>query len=339
LDRQGAVAFIHHLLETNRLKLLQQEAFLARLGFEEGSEDISALSFAIGLAKSGSPMPRLEVEGGFYRLAEAEMSALIAAGGELRLNARVERMDVLSRGVKLYFNQGGNHGSELFDFAVLALSPEHLPHVEVNGTEIPLGRISALTPSRMNKTNLIIHGEFPGREIATSRYAKWFSRQPQRAITFFSGWDGAETLPVSEMIEIAFGLHQGDLALRDVQSRTWDSRSTEGREGGIPHGYTTLPKPGQGFEIFRLVQEQFFLGRYDKEPLKVANHVLGLGCYARDAALAGEWAAIALLRSMGLTLKSNAQRNRNPIREFFGIEGSREGERKVLPTTFGDDIR
>jgi DNA-directed RNA polymerase specialized sigma subunit len=328
LDRQGAVEFIHHLLDTNRLNSLQAEAMKVRLGFEEGTEDVSALSFAINLAKSASPMPRLEVEGGLYRLAEAEMSALMAAGGEVFLNSRVDRVDVLSRGVRLYFNQGGNHGSELFDFAILALSPEHLPHVEVNGTEIPLGRISALKPARINKTNLIIHGEFPGRELATPRYAKWFSRQPHRTVTFFSGWDGTDTLSVSEMIETAFGLHGGDLVLRDVQSKTWDTRSAE---SGIPHGYTTLPKPGQGFGISRLVQEQFFLGRYDKEPLKVANHVLGLGCYVRDAALAGEWAAIALLRSMGLTLKPNAQRNRNPIKEFFGIEMRQERREERFP--------
>ncbi len=72
--------------------------------------------------------------------------------------------------------------------------------------------------------------------------------------------------------------------------------------------------------MLRFAMDQYFEGRYDGERLKVANHVLGLGCYIRDAALSGEWAAISLMRGMGLDVRRAYQRNGRPEREFLGTE-------------------
>jgi DNA-directed RNA polymerase sigma subunit (sigma70/sigma32) len=316
LDQFGAVDFILELHRSGKITAIQKEAMLSRLGFEEGTTDISSLSFAINLSKSLTPMPRLEIEGGFYRLPQAEMLALMAAGGEVHLNTPIERVDVREKGVRVYFNRGGLHASEDFDFAVVALSPEHLSSVDIRGSRIPFEILSRLKPARIRKTNLIVSETPPGHEIATHRYAKWFSNQPKPAVTFFSGWDGGDPLSLEEMVDLAF---EGKLPveLAKVDYRNWDGRPIE---NGISHAYTTIPTPGQGLAITRLAREQFFEGRYDSDPLRFANHVLGLGCYVRDGALAGEWAAISILRSLGLSLKPSAQRNRDPRREFFGIE-------------------
>ncbi|MFO1520225.1 MAG: hypothetical protein U1F57_11295 [bacterium] len=79
LDGMGAVDFIGRLYRAGHLNAPQREAMTARLGFEEGTLDVSAaLSFAINLAKSATPC-RAEIEGGFFQFAKAEMQALIAS--------------------------------------------------------------------------------------------------------------------------------------------------------------------------------------------------------------------------------------------------------------------
>lgn len=66
--------------------------------------------------------------------------------------------------------------------------------------------------------------------------------------------------------------------------------------------------------------DQYFEERYDGERLKVANHVLALGCYILDAALSGEWAAISLMRGMGMDVRRAYVRNPRPEREFIGAD-------------------
>ncbi|MCC6271865.1 MAG: hypothetical protein IT572_00235, partial [Deltaproteobacteria bacterium] len=48
--------------------------------------------------------------------------------------------------------------------------------------------------------------------------------------------------------------------------------------------------------------------------------VLGLGCYIRDAALSGEWAAVSLLRGMGMDVRKAFLRSPRPERELTGAE-------------------
>jgi multidrug efflux pump subunit AcrA (membrane-fusion protein) len=56
-----------------------------------------------------------------------------------------------------------------------------------------------------------------------------------------------------------------------------------------------------------------------KEQIQEAQReAAGLGEQVQP--LAGEWAAISILRSLGLTPSSPYRRNRDPLKEFFGIE-------------------
>jgi|GEM_PF-7077248 len=317
LDQRSAVGVIDDLHRDRLLSEVQREAMLTRLGFEEGTQNISALSFSINLLKSVSPMPRLETKGGLYSWAEAEMAAVTAAGGNVSLNTRVNRLEVLKRGVQVYFDRNGESGSEFFDFAVLALAPEHLSRVEVVGSALPLEIFTRLKPARITKMNMLITGEFPGQEFATPRYAKWFSREPSPALTLFSGWEGAAPLSLTEMFHAAFDV-PSEVALRGFEGRTWDGRVTGSSD--IPHAYTTLPAPGQGYDVFQFVRQQFFSPRYDDQPLRLASHVLGLGCYVRDAALAGEGSVLSIFRSMGLAVRTGPERGRDPLREFFSVK-------------------
>ncbi|MCC6273573.1 MAG: sigma-70 family RNA polymerase sigma factor, partial [Deltaproteobacteria bacterium] len=296
LDRQGAVDFIRGLGGRNGpLDAAEVEAMVSRLGFEEGTLDVSLLSFAINLAKSETPMERYEIVGGLHRLPEAEGRAVEAAGGRVLLGHPVRGVEQMADGLKVFFNRDGALREERFDYGILALAPEHLRRVEVGGTQMPLDALARLEPAHIVKSNLRSNLPAPEAERAGSRYAMWLSPDERRPgspmTTFFHGWNGEPRLTPGEMIREAYGVRDPE-AVVEFASQAWDGRLQD----GIAHFYTTMPQPGRGLEALRFAMDQYFAGRYDGERLKAANHVLGLGCYIRDAALSGEWAAVSLLR-------------------------------------------
>ncbi|MCE9625051.1 MAG: sigma-70 family RNA polymerase sigma factor [Deltaproteobacteria bacterium] len=321
LDRESAVDFIRGLGGNNKpLDAHEVEAMISRLGFEEGTLNVSTLSFAINLAKSETPMDRFEVVGGLHRLAEAEREAVEAGGGRVLLGHPVRGLELMQDGMKVLFQRDGNPAEEVFDYAVLALAPEHLKGLEVQGTQMPIQAVGALTPAHIRKTNLRSNLALPHSERATPRFAMWFSPDPGRddgrqMVTFFHGWNGEKPLHPGEMIREAYGSADPD-AVVGFDSQIWDGHPQD----GIPHFYTTMPEPGKGYDMVRFAMDQYFEGRYDGERLKVANHVLGLGCYIRDAALSGEWAAISLMRGMGMDVRRAYVRNPRPEREFIGAD-------------------
>ncbi|HKY63610.1 MAG TPA: sigma-70 family RNA polymerase sigma factor [bacterium] len=320
LDRQSAVDFIRYLGRRNGpLSSEEVEAMVARLGFEEGTLNISALSYAINLAKSQTPMPRYEIVGGMQRLAEAELGAILAAGGEVRLGTPVRGAQALADGIRLSFNEGGRPREESFDYAILALAPEHLRGFEISGTEMPVETLARLEPAHIRKTNLRSHLLPPTEESANPRFARWNSPDPLSPrlpmVTFFHGWNGEQRLTLREMMLEAYGREDAE-AMIQVHEQVWDGRPQD----GIPHYYTTMPAPGQGYAVARFAMDQYFGRRYDAERLRMANHTLGLGCYVRDAAIAGELAALSLLRGAGLDLGRSLRRRHDPHRELLGAD-------------------
>ncbi len=323
LDRQGAVGFIRGLGERNGpLDAAEVDAMISRLGFEEGTLDVSLLSFAVNLAKSETPMERYEIAGGLHRLPEAERRAVEAAGGRVLVGHSVRGIELMADGLKVFFNRDGALLEERFDYGILALAPEHLRRVEVSGTRMPLGALARLEPAHIVKSNLRSNLPAPEAERAAARYALWLSPDERRPgipmTTFFHGWNGEPRLTPGEMIREAYGVRDPE-AVVDFASQAWDGRLQD----GIAHFYTTMPQPGRGLEALRFAMDQYFAGRYDGERLKAANHVLGLGCYIRDAALSGEWAAVSLLRGMGMDVRKAFQRNPRPERELTGAERMR----------------
>ncbi|MFO1464619.1 MAG: sigma-70 family RNA polymerase sigma factor [bacterium] len=321
LDRESAVDFIRRMGDDRGpLDSEEVEAMVSRLGFEEGTLNVSMLSFAINLAKSETPMERYEVVGGIRQIAEAEARAVETEGGRVLLGSPVRGIQVLRDGLKVFFDQAGKAQEEVFDYGILALAPEHLRRFEVMGSAMPIDAVGRLTPAHIVKSNLRSTLPMPEQERATARFAMWFTPDPLRPdrkpmVTFFHGWNGEPMLSPAEMVREAFGPGDPE-AVVQFDSQIWDGRSQD----GISHYYTTMPEPGRGLAMLRFAMDQYFEGRYDGERLKVANHVLGLGCYIRDAALSGEWAAISLMRGMGLDVRLDFQRNGRPERRFLGTE-------------------
>jgi len=321
LDQQGAVDFIQRLGRANGpLDAEEVEAMIARLGFEEGTLNVSMLSYAINLAKSETPMQRYELVGGLSRIAEAEAEAVRSSGGQIHLRHPVHGLRLLDNGLQVFFSRDGIGVQENFDYGILALAPEHLRRLEVMGSEMPIAAVGRLTPAHIVKTNMRSTLPNPKTERATASYAMWFSPDLSRPnhrpmVTFFHGWNGEPMLGPSQMIGEAFGDKDPDAAV-DIESHNWNGSLLD----GIPHSYTTMPEPGRGYEMVRFAMDQYFKGRYDAERLRVANHVLGLGCYIRDAALSGEWAAISLLRGMGMDVSKAQGRYPRPQRDFLGMD-------------------
>jgi hypothetical protein len=294
LDHESALGFIDALYARGLLDHDGREAMARRLGFEEGTQDISALSFCINLGKSETPMDRVEVQGGLHALVEREAEAVVRAGGTLRLNAPVHA--ITREGPQLRVAYSG--GTECFDAVIVAAAPEQLAALTLRGFSLPVERIAALRPARVTKTNLLIRGALPASEQAGARYAFWHSplADGRGRLTFFHGWEGEAPLTTDEMLKIALGSADRSRLVSE-ETVAWDAT---GPAGPTRHGYTTLPRPGEGLGVVELAHAQFTLGTYDPERLFLANHVLGLGCYTRDAALAGQQAAHAVLRATGL---------------------------------------
>jgi hypothetical protein len=191
--------------------------------------------------------------------------------------------------------------------------------LEIVGTEMPLDIFRRLEPAHIQKTNLRSHLLPPTAEVANPRFARWNSpdslnpRLPM--VTFFHGWNGGKPLTLREMMLEAYGREDAE-AMLQVNQQIWDGRPQD----GIPHFYTTMPQPGMGFAVARFAMDQYLDGRYDAERLRVANHTAGLGCYTRDAALAGELAALSLLRGAGLDLERATTRRHDSQRELLAAE-------------------
>lgn len=321
LDKMSAADFIRDLgRREGPLEGAEVEAMVSRLGFEEGTLNVSMLSFAVNLAKSETPMERYEISGGLHRIPEAERGAIEAAGGRVLLGHPVHGVDLMQDGLRVLFSHEGVAREERFDYGILALAPEHLRRVEVSGSSMPIASVASLEPAHIVKTNIRSNLVLPEQERATARFALWFSpdhKRPERGpmATFFHGWNGEPMLRPGEMVSEAYGLRDPE-AYVGFESQIWDGRPQD----GIPHFYTTMPSPGRGMEMVRFAMDQYFEGRYDAERLKLASHVLGLGCYIRDAALSGEWSAISLMRGMGMDVRHAYARNPRPEREFIGAE-------------------
>jgi hypothetical protein len=319
LDRTHALTLLQGLRSDGHLDADGYVAMVARLGQEEGTTDVSALSFCINLAKGDTPMERIEVLGGLHRVVEAEGEAVRRTGGRVLTEAPVQAVVVEGGGVRVAYHHQGQPCEERFDAAVLAVAPEHLSRIEVRGSSLPLGAVAGLRPAAITKTNLVVRRAPPPSERSTASYALWFSPVHEAdggltRLTFFHGYEGAPILEVGDMLEAAYG--DRDLGgVVSVDSRRWQAH---GR--ALSHGYTTIPAPGQALAVVRLAVEQFFEGRYDRERLWIANHAVGLGCYTRDAALAGEWAAVSLMRAYGLDVGAALSRVARPMDELTGLD-------------------
>lgn len=315
LDGTSALEFIADHLKRGVFSALDAEAMAARLGFEEGTRDISLLSWAINLVKSDSPMRRLELVGGFHGLAEAERRELSVAGHRVLTDTAVLRVEVTEKCVWVGFEQDGVDHEAVFDHALLAVAPEHYGKIAIRGVKTPWETISGLKPATITKTNLGFKGSFP--DLATPRFAKWNdtggTTSDETRVNFFHGWEGERALTEGEIIAHAAGGNP-PCGVAFYRSQTWDGSPVE----GTPHAYTTMPRPGRGFDVVNLALKLYYDGSYDGERLRFANQVLGLGCYTRDSALSGEWAAVSLMRSLGFDV-SRAD-SLDPLRLFTGME-------------------
>jgi hypothetical protein len=274
-------------------------------------------------------MERIEVVGGLHRVVDAEGEAVRQAGGRVLTEAPVHRVVVGEGGVRVAYRHHGQQREDRFEAAVLAVAPEHLSRIDVRGSSLPLGAVSALRPAAITKTNVVVRRAPPPCERSTASYALWFSPLAEgdgglTRLTFFHGYEGAPILDVEDMLEAAYG-ERDTAGVVSVDSRRWEAHDRD-----LSHGYTTIPAPGQALPVVRLALEQFFEGRYDRERLWMANHAVGLGCYTRDAALAGEWAAVALMRACGLDVGAALSRVARPQDELTGVGHSFGAEARGL---------
>jgi hypothetical protein len=313
LDGVPAKAFLGLLKHSTLLTKHEDEAFRVRVGVEEGvnvfseTANLSALAYALNMAKSKTPMPRLEVVGGPYRMVEILGAKLREAGADLRESSRVREIQVLKTGVRVLFEQGekANPLEEMFDAAILAVSPEQLNGIKIefaNPTSLPIDLLKALPTTRITKTNVVIEhrGEIP--EVVTPRLASWESPLPDKPkglkmISFFHGMNGEAPLKLDQLIRV---FQENRPKVCSSWSRTWDAAAVSAP--ALPDGYTTLPGVGQGLPLARAVYRHY-LSNQDFGPLWLANHTMGLGCYMHNAALSGFLAARALARSRGALVK------------------------------------
>ena len=252
------------------------------------------------------------------RLAEEEMRAAKSAGMEVRLGARVNAVETMSRGLKIAYSEGGQQKTDLFDAVIFTLSPEHLASVYFQGISFPMDRVQRMKPARIRKGHIRIpHHEFlklPAQDLQTDTYARWGTLHPHPSVTYFSGPDGLDPMSIEEMFQASFQSTRLPPSY-EPNIKTWDGAQHTGK---IPHAYTTLPLPGTGFQHARDVHNQFFGSQMPDPFFMYANHVTGLGCYTKDAALAGQWAAVRLMQSMGYSIRSEIL-EAGPS-QFFGID-------------------
>jgi hypothetical protein len=170
----------------------------------------------------------------------------------------------------------------------------------------------------ITKTNIVFEGVSPeASEIATHLFACWHDSKgvtsDESRVNFFHGWEGSRHLTREEILRHIAGRLRG-VGSHEYQSQTWDGGVVE----GTSHAYTSMPAPGQGYDVAKLALEMYFTHKYDVERVRLAGQVLGLGCYTRDAALSGEWAAIALLRTLSFDV-ARAYLN-DPLKLFTGMD-------------------
>lgn len=325
LDRIPVEEFIPSLPHSRDLMPEEVEALEVRMGVEEGINTKggtlkeSALSYAINMSQGESPMDRLEVVGGPYKMVETIVSTLEKYGVKIHNGVMVPRIDVMEHGVRLGYQAEGRREllEDMFEGAILAVSPEHYSQIKISFSkpelELPLSAISDLQPSRIIKDNAIIEYEGDLPELVHSKFASWESplhdgKPGQRMISFFHGMDGERPMTISELMQAAFGENPPQVI--ESWSRTWDPALQN--EVGRRDGYTTVPGVGKGIKVVKLTYRQN-LQLMHPGPLWLAAHVLGLSCYMHNAALSGFLAARALLHAHKL-----------PVREFpesmlFGI--------------------
>jgi len=319
LDTIGVVQFIEKLRMSELLDDDEEAAMRARALLEEGKRDISSLYYALTFAKSATPMNRLEVVGGLYEIPNAERKALAKWGGRIVLDARVIDINVKKKNVRITWQQGDDTATEDFDAAIIALSPEHLSpkRLRITGSPLPLGPLIRLRPARITKSNLTLHRPVRATEHATERYAMWISnakRSHELVATFFHGWEGQAPLSLWQMLRIAVGNPDPGRLIR-FESETWDSHA---ENDGVPEAYITQPGAGEGRRIIALARDQYFRDTYSSSPVRVANHVLGIGGTVRDAAMAGERAFMSLLRGWGYDTSPGWRQFDDPEKAFFG---------------------
>ncbi len=317
LDNKGGVGFFNDLCRQGVLTKRELEAMICRLKLEEGTARISALSLAINLAKGISPVKRVEVDGGLHRIAEEEGARLLEMGAKVLTSRKVRRIEVCDTGVRIYVQSSDK--PEMFHYALVAVSPEQLKTMEIVNTSFPVHSLMRLSPARITKSNLWMTDKRNVREIADHSYALWKSslradkNTVLRGATFFHGWEGQRALSEGQLIKAA-GLTKRSDAI--IESRTWDNHQHNADD--LPAAYTTMPQRGLGWPVVEAIYQYLVRGKFAGQRLLFANHVLGAGCYTRDAALAGEWAAIWLLKSLGLDIRK-ALSERSPFHDFFGV--------------------
>jgi hypothetical protein len=284
---------------------------------EDGTAKLSALAYALSLVKYTTPARRVEVKGGIYRIAAAARDDALVRGAEVQLGARVSQVRASASDVHVVWEQQGVRHERTFDRAILALAPEHVREVRVTGDVAPIVRVLAsLTPARITKSNVVFTGGAKTHEHATERYAMWFSAnraKTETTATFFHGWEGAVPLSMQQMWKAALAVSSRRRVVR-ATSRTWDANVVE--HGEFPHGYVSEPRVGECVPLLRAARAHYF--GQERHALWCASHALGIGANVREAALTGEWAAVACLRSLGCDIARAFARTADPERELFG---------------------
>jgi hypothetical protein len=336
LDARTVAEVLHDLKRSGRMTDDGVAAMRQRMLLEDGTVKLSALAYALSLAKSPTPARRLEVKGGLYRVVVRERDAALEDDVTLVAHARVVEVEVGASFARVTYEAGASPAVdsrasveavavEEFDAAIVAVSPEHLAGIRFRGSAPPIAPLLALEPARITKSNLLLKNPIRADEHATERYAMWFSRAAPSTrasstttmATFFHGWEGERPLSTVQMLKAALGVANPSRIVRQA-SRTWDASGVEHDVDAVPSGYISEPRVGQCVPLLRLSRAHYFRGAHDASALKLASHALGIGGGVREAALSGEWAAVATLRSLGCDVARAFERVDDVERELYG---------------------
>lgn len=289
LDQLGAVAWINRFRSKAGLSREQCEAMRYRIPNEEGVSRFSALHYAIILTHSETPMGRMEVIGGMHQFALREMAALQAAGVDVHMNSSVRSLQIMDDKVAVY--PAHDIAPTWFDYALLAIAPEHYHHINISGSSLALDYLAHLHNGRIFKTN--VQTNTSNLVCATTpTYTLWRSvvqsrkNRPNTA-TFFHGAATNTPLTDNQMLAL-LGLNPN---AAPIDTMAWDHSNG--------HTYTSVCAPQQCMPLIEGLLAPLLDRSAQSDRLFVANHATRLGCYTNDALTSGEAEAKRALRQWG----------------------------------------
>ena len=133
LDAVTVDRFLDNLLLAGRIDADGRAAMRQRMLLEDGTTRLSALAYALSLAKTPTPVRRLEVKHGLYRVAARARDAALAAGVTFFQDARVHAIDIDKSAVRLHWRRGDDLHTQSFDASSSPSRPSTSRPSDVSG--------------------------------------------------------------------------------------------------------------------------------------------------------------------------------------------------------------